>query len=126
MSFKYFLFHGSAHLLFIALIYFVFKLSWLGLLLVFFSATIIDADHLPFIKRKGIKNWIRVWRSHIPKSYPLHNFLTILIFFIASFLIFNKESFILGICSLSAALHLIWDFVEDVFIFKIGIKHWKV
>lgn len=124
MSFKYFLFHGIVHLFFVGLIYFIFQLDWFYLLLIFLSSAAIDADHLPFIKRKGIKYWIKVWSSYVPKSYPLHNFLTLFIFFLASFLIFVKEFFVLGICSLSIELHLLWDFFEDVFIFRMGIKHW--
>jgi len=126
MEFKYFLFHGAIHLLFVALIFVIFDLNLRGLILVFLSSVLIDADHLPFIKKKGVNYWIKVWRSHIVKSYPLHNFLTLFIFSIGSLLIFDPEFFIIGVCSLSVTLHLLWDFIEDAFILKMGISHWKV
>jgi hypothetical protein len=86
---------------------------------------LIDFDHIPFIKKQGINAWIKVWSSHSPKSYPLHNFMTISIFVIASLLVLIPELFVLGICFLAMALHLLWDLFEDALIFKIGIDHWK-
>lgn len=126
MSFKYFLSHGIVHLFLVGLLFIIFKLDLFGLLLVFFSSVLIDIDHLPFIKKKGVNYWIKVWRSHIVKSYPLHNFLTLFIFSIGSLLIFDQDLFIIGVCFLSATLHLLWDFIEDAFMFKMGISHWKV
>lgn len=126
MEFKYFLFHGIIHLFLVGLLFVIFNLDLRGLVLVFLSSTLIDADHLSFIRKKGVDYWIKVWRSHIVKSFPLHNFLTIFIFSIGSLLIFDPEFFIIGVCSLSVTLHLLWDFIEDAFIFKMGISHWKV
>jgi len=120
----YFLSHGLVHLLLVALIFFVFRLGLSGLILVFLSSAIIDADHLPFIKKRGVNWWVKDWGSHAAKSFPLHNFFTMLLFSTTSLLVFIPCLFIIGICSLSITLHLLWDFIEDVFIFKMGDKHW--
>lgn len=122
----YFLSHGLIHLLLVALISFVFRLGLSGLLLVFLSSAFIDADHLPFIKKRGINGWVKSWGSHVVKPYPLHNFFTLFLFSMASLFVFDSCLFIIGICSLSVTLHLLWDFIEDVFIFKMGDKHWRV
>lgn len=124
--YSYFLSHGLVHLFFVGLISIIFQLSLLQILLVFLASAAIDADHLPFIKKKGVNYWMKVWGSHIIKVYPLHNFLVLIIFLIASFFILDPELFIVGICSLSVALHLSWDLIEDAVIFKMGIKHWEV
>ena len=123
---SYFLFHSLIHLLSIGVIFIVFQLNLQQLILIFLASAAIDADHLPFIKKKGVRYWMKVHGSHIIKSYPLHNFLALIIFFIASLFVLDPELFIIGICSLSVALHLLWDLVEDAFVFGMGIKHWNV
>lgn len=126
MGIKYLLFHSLFHLFLIAIIYFVFQLDLLGLVAVFLVSAFIDADHLPFLKRHGLRYWFKIsWKTHEPRKYPLHNFLTIVIFSAASFLVLSEKYFFIGILSLSAALHLWFDFLEDVLIFDMGIKHWK-
>lgn len=121
----YFLFHGFVHMLLVTLIFFVFELDFLGLIFIFLASALMDADHLPFIRKKGVSNWTKAWGSHAVKAYPLHNFLTLLFFSVGSLLIFNPSLFIIGVCSLSITLHLLWDFIEDVLIFKMGDKHWR-
>lgn len=125
MELKYFLFHILVHLFLVVLIFFVFQLSSFNLLLVIIVSGLIDLDHISFIKKHGIDAWIKVWSSHSPKSYPLHNFVAIFIFSIASFLVLIPKLFSLGICFLAIAVHLLWDLFEDAIIFKMGIEHWK-
>ncbi len=124
--FSYFLFHGLIHLFLIGMISIIFQLNLFQTFLAFLASAAIDADHLPFIKKKGVNYWIKIWGSHIIKSYPLHNFLVLITFLIASLFVFDPELFIVGICSLSVVLHLLWDLIEDAIILKMGIKHWKV
>jgi hypothetical protein len=87
---------------------------------------LIDIDHIPFIKKHGINSWVKTWSSHLPKAYFLHNFATIFIFSIGSFLILIPKLFRLGIFFLAIVAHLLWDLFEDAIIFKIGIDHWKL
>jgi hypothetical protein len=122
--FSYLLFHGSVHLFLILLIYFLFRLDLTQLAVIFIAGAVVDIDHLPFIRQKGVKYWAKVWGNHIIKSYPLHNFTMIAIFSIGSLFVLDSQLFIVGACSLSAALHLFWDLIEDAVIFRMGIKHW--
>lgn len=127
MGVGYLLFHGFVHLLIIALIFYVFQLDYLNLFLVFLTSALVDADHLPFIKKYGWKHWFKIaWKTHEPRGYPLHNIFILAIFLVVSLLILilYPQFFILGILLLSVALHLVWDLFEDVVIFKMGIKHW--
>lgn len=127
MDIIYTLFHCSVHLFLIILIYIIFKLNTLGLFLVFLAAILIDADHIPWIKKHGLSNWIEsATKIHAPRKYPLHNFLTLFISTTLSCVSLLFEAIVLSACFLSVALHLFWDFFEDAFIFKIGINHWKV
>jgi len=126
MNFIYFLFHGFVHLFLIFLIFLVFRLEFFQVFLIFLASALVDLDHIPLIKKKGIKHWIKIWSSHSSQIYPFHNFLSLILSFLLSFLLLSSKLFIVGICFLSVFLHLFWDFFEDVFILKIGIKHWKV
>lgn len=125
MRLKYFLFHISIHLFLVALIFFIFKLSSFNFVLVIIASALIDADHIPFISKSGVGSWVKTWSSHSPKEYPLHNFVTIFIFSVASFLILIPAAFSFGICFLAITTHLLWDLFEDIAIFKIGIEHWN-
>jgi hypothetical protein len=123
---SYLTFHASLHLFFVILIYLLLRLDFVQLLLVLLASAAVDLDHLPFIRKKGVKYWVKVWGNHIIKSYPLHNFTMIVIFSIGSLFAFDQQLFLIGICSLSAALHLIWDLIEDVLIFRMGFRHWSI
>jgi hypothetical protein len=115
------------HLLVPAGLYFVFNLNLLELVLVLIATLIIDLDHMPFVIRRGFGYWFKTsWVRPSSRKYPLHNFLSLAVFFILSLLILEPKFFILGACFLSIALHLLWDFLEDVFIFRLGIEHWKL
>ena len=128
MGFKYALIHISIHLFIVFTIYFIFNLNLQDLITVLFSSFIIDLDHLPLLIKHGIFGtfFLRtILEFKKPRKYPLHNFLTFLLSGFFSVLIFSRF-FILGVYSLSIFLHLIWDFFEDVIIFRMGINHWKV
>jgi len=127
MGFKYAIFHWSFHLLPTILFYFIFKLNFFEFFLVLVAAGIVDIDHLPRIRKKGLVGWAKESMNfHIPRRYPLHNFLAIPIFLLLSLFIFYPEFFLIGLSSLAITLHLLWDFFEDIFIFGMRIKHWKV
>lgn len=126
MNFIYFLFHGFVHVFLVFLIFLVLKLDFPRAFLAFLASALVDVDHIPFIKRNGVKRWIKVWSSHFHQAYPFHNFLSLILSSLLSFLVVLPETFIFGVCFLSVFLHLFWDFFEDVFILKMGIKHWKV
>lgn len=61
-----------------------------------------------------------------PRKYFLHNLVVMFISLICSVLVFYQQYFVFGVFSLAVASHLAWDFFEDVVVFKMGIKHWKI
>jgi len=125
MGLKYAIFHWSFHLLFVIIIYFLFRLDLFNLFLIILATGLVDADHVFRIKKYGLIKWVKdSMEFHLPRKYPLHNFLVLFICLLASLLIFYNFS--LGICLLSATLHLLWDFFEDITIFKMGVKHWRI
>lgn len=126
MGFRYLLFHIFIHVFLVASIFFVFQLNLLNLFLILLSSAVIDIDHTPFIAKHGFVHWFKTaWKSDERRKYPLHNFQAIILSLFGSFLIFYPELFGLGICSLSTALHLLWDFLEDIIILKVGTEHWR-
>ena len=119
-------FHSLVHLSLALFVFFLFSLRSEHLLLVLLASALIDLDHLPLFLRKGINYWIEIsWKRQKPQAYPLHNFITMSLFLALSSFIFVQPLFLVGILSLCIFLHLAWDLFEDVFIFKIGIEHWK-
>lgn len=128
MGLKYSFIHTLVHLLLIATIYFVFKLDWFNLIIVFVGSTIIDLDHIPLWRKHGIIGYLHL-RSEKefgkPRKYPLHNFLVLLLSTIGSLLIFT-QFFTLGIFSLALSLHLWFDLLEDIIIFRMNTKHWNL
>jgi hypothetical protein len=118
MGLKYATFHWFVHFLFASLIIIFLKLDFSCFLVAFFSTIFIDLDHLPFVLKKGLKEVIKFSE---PKKYFLHNFIFLFLFFLLSFLPINLS---FRIIFLSFFIHLLWDLLEDVLIFKMGIKHW--
>jgi hypothetical protein len=127
MSLKYALIHWLFHFLPVILFYSLLKFSSSQLFVMLLSVVIIDVDHLPRIRKLSWKKWLKESTNfHIPRKYCFHNFFSLFLFSILSLLILDQKYFLLGICSLLIGLHLLWDLLEDVFIFKMGYKHWKL
>lgn len=128
MGLKYAFVHIVTHLLLIALVIFTFRLDWLGSVVVFIGGTIIDLDHFPLWSRKGIGGYLYLRATTEfgkPRKYPLHNFLVLLLSTIGSTMIFT-QFFTLGVFSLALSLHLWFDFLEDIIIFRMSTKHWRL
>jgi len=127
MGLTYGVFHALVHSIIVIGISLIFNLNWSGFILVLFAQCVIDLDHIPFLKKRGIKYWFKTaWVSQVPRKYPFHNFLSIIISLVCSILILDPRLSFVGLCFLSITLHLLWDLVEDVFIFKLGMSHWKL
>ncbi|MEM5836503.1 MAG: hypothetical protein QW451_01870 [Candidatus Aenigmatarchaeota archaeon] len=90
------------------------------------GALMLDIDHLPLIKKFGLRKFIYL-RTKVeakkPRKYAFHNFFVLGATLIGSFLILNQWSFYFGIFFLSAFLHLIIDLVY-AFVFLHTIEHW--
>lgn len=129
MSYKYALFHTIVHVLLILAIYFLFQLNALNFFILILGTALIDLDHIPLWFKKGIGGYLylrNVNELGKPRKYFLHNLVVLPTFLICSILVFYQQYFVFGVFSLGAASHLVWDFFEDVVIFKMSINHWKI
>lgn len=126
---KYALFHIAVHLLMVIAFYFAFQLNAFNLIALLVGVALVDLDHLPLLFKKGIKSYFYlrgVKERGMPRKYFLHNLVVMPTFLICSVLVFYPQYFTFGIFSLGIASHSIWDFAEDVLIFRMGINHWKI
>jgi len=127
MGFRYAIFHTCCHLLFVFLISFILKLNFEYFLLVLIAQFAIDLDHLVFLRGKTLKEFLSIITNFSKALNPhLHNFASLSLSMAGSFLIFTKVFFPIGIFSLSLFIHFLFDFLEDVLVFKMGIEHWKI
>lgn len=124
---KYALLHALVHLsLALAIGYFL-NLNFSGYLIALLATFLIDLDHISLIRKYGIKGSIylrTVLEFSKPRKYPLHNIATIIVSGILTFTSFYHRFLFLGVVFLAVFLHMLWDLLEDVIVFKMGIKHW--
>jgi prepilin signal peptidase PulO-like enzyme (type II secretory pathway) len=129
MGLRYAAVHMLIHFLFPFTVSYFFRISLLQFIIVLASAVIIDLDHLSLVKRYGIRGAFRkvVLKGFSKvRKYPLHNFAILTVSALSAFVFLYEGFFIAGMFSLAIFFHLIWDLLEDVVIFKVGIDHWKV
>jgi len=129
MGIKYAMIHILMHFIFPIVISYFFGLNLVQFIIVLIGAIIIDLDHLSMMLCYGIRGTFRkvvVQGFGKVRQYPFHNFAILIITAMSAFLVLLEGFFIAGIFSLAIFLHLLWDMLEDVLIFKVGIKHWKV
>lgn len=109
MGFTYALFHWFVHFFLTFLIIFSLRLDFFYSFLCFLSTIIIDLDHLPVLVKKDFKKILELSKAG---NYFFHN-----LFFLTFFIL---------LAILSIYFFLLWDFFEDIFIFKMEIKHWLI
>lgn len=127
MGIRYTILHTLCHLSLALLLSFLLNLSFEGILIALLAQFVIDLDHLVFLKRRNLKeSFRRIVEFSKAFNPPLHNFLSLLLSFVGSFLLLKKKFFLVGLFSLSTFLHFLFDFLEDVLIFKMGTEHWKL
>ena len=129
MNLKYSIFHVFVHLMIIFSLYYFFNLKVISLIIVILGTAWIDFDHIFLVKRTGVRGYFKLrLESEFgkPRKYPLHNFLIITIAVMFSFALFNPARYLFGLFFLATFLHLCWDLLEDVIIFKMPIDHWEL
>lgn len=90
--------------------------------LVIVISSLIDLDHLPVLKKFGFKKVIFAEKRIVTS---LHNFFFLSFFSITSAFVAIFISKVLGILIFSLALHMIWDIVEDVVVFRTSFRRWE-
>jgi len=129
MGLKYAAIHSLFHILTPFALSYFFGLDFFRFLLVFAGSLIIDADHFFLVKKHGIAKAFKKVILHgfgKVRRYPLHNFVTIALFSLGSVLIVMPDLMGAGVFCLAVLIHLLWDLFEDVFVFRVGTRHWKV
>jgi hypothetical protein len=129
MKYRYSMIHGFIHLSIFLFTCFILRLNILNFFIALLGTAIVDLDHLPLILRTGIKKYFRL-RGTVelgkPREYKLHNLPILFSSLVVSLLFYFSDNFISFVFFLSMFLHLLFDFLEDSAIFRMGIKHWKL
>jgi hypothetical protein len=92
-------------------------------ILIYIFGNIIDLDHIKVLRKYGIEGLLKFAKKRI--QYPLHNFLIIASFSLVSSILALANIRELSIILLAPVFHLLWDMVEDVFIFKVSYRKWE-
>lgn len=128
---RYAALHSAMHLVLAGLLYFAVQpdlsLDMEKLATIALGTMIVDLDHMPLWRERGIRGYLKLRSMEEfgkPRRYALHNFFFLIGSLGGSLLIMISDFFLLGLFSASFALHLIWDFSEDIMIFDMGYGHW--
>jgi len=131
IGYNYALVHAAVHVIVAALLYFAVQPSLtfdLGkAAAVAVGTAVLDFDHLPLWMQVGIPGYLKlrsVEEYGKPRKYMLHNLMVLFIALGGSLLIALSEYFLMGLFFVAVVLHITWDFLEDVAVFKMGYRHW--
>ncbi len=92
-------------------------------LILYVVAIVIDFDHLKVLKRYGIEGILTFARQRI--QYPLHNFFFLSVFSLASAFTAIAGFQHISVLLLVPAIHMIWDMIEDIVVFKTSYRKWE-
>jgi hypothetical protein len=130
----YVAFHSFMHLALAGLVYFLsvrgLSFDSMNLIAVILGSAALDLDHIPLMLRTGIGGYLKLRsEDEIGKArkYALHNLTVVLILVAGSLISLVGELrplHALGLFFAAAAMHGLWDFFEDVTVFKLGYRHW--
>ena len=131
IGYNYAAIHVFIHLIFAGLLYYAVQpdlaTNYVKLALIVIGTAAVDVDHIPLWRDKGLKGYLEmrsIEEFGKPRKYGLHNLTILVISLGGSILIIIGDYFFIGLLSSAVALHLLWDFIEDVLFFKMGYKHW--
>jgi len=123
--------HIAVHLLIAGLLYLAVQpdlaVDSTKLFIICLGTAAIDLDHLALWKEKGMSGYLylrTVLEFGKPRKYKFHNLMVLFGTFGGSLLILLGDYFLIGLFFAAAALHLLWDLLEDLFIFNMGYGHW--
>lgn len=98
------------------------KINIADYLLALVITSLIDLDHLTVLRKFGIRRLIFAQKRIIS---PIHNFFFLSFFSIIAAFISIFFSKAVGILVFVVVLHMIWDILEDVFIFRTSFRRWE-
>jgi len=131
IGYNYAIVHVAVHLLIAGLLYFAvqpdLELNYTKFAIIALGTAVVDLDHVPLWKERGIKGYLElrsIEEYGKPRKYKFHNLMVLFGTFGGSLLILVNVYFLIGLFFAAAALHLLWDLLEDLMIFKMGYGHW--
>jgi len=96
--------------------------NFIDYFIVIVITSLIDLDHIPVLRKFGARKYILAQKRLVS---PFHNFFFLSIFAIASAFSAIFISRTLAVLIFAIVLHLIWDILEDVLIFKTPFRRWE-
>lgn len=130
IGYNYAAVHMMVHLLLAAALYFAvqgFSIDYVKLAVVAVGTAIVDIDHVILWKEKGIRGYLQlrsVEEYGKPRRYMLHNLISIFALLGGSTLMVVNSYFLVGLFFAAALVHMLWDFLEDILVFRMGYGHW--
>ena len=100
----------------------VFQVNYIDIFVVCLITTIIDVDHLAVVFKLGFKRVVFAQKRLIE---PFHNFFFLSFFSVLAAIIALFISKELATFIFLIPLHMIWDIIEDVFVFKTSFRRWE-
>lgn len=85
-------------------------------------SSLIDLDHLFILKKFGFKRYIWAEKRVVA---PLHNFFVLAVLSVITAFSAIFVSKIVSVILFAVVLHIIWDMIEDVFIFRTSFRKWE-
>lgn len=130
-GYRYAIIHSAMHVVLAGLLYFAVQPDLITnlpkMLPILVGMVIVDLDHIPIWRERGIRGYLKLRSMEEfgkPRRYALHNFFTMVASLAGSLLMLFSEFFTIGLFFASLAVHLLWDFLEDILIFDMGYGHW--
>ena len=130
-GYNYALLHVAMHLVLAGFLYFAVQpdlsINFPKLVPIVLGLALVDLDHIPLWVERGIRGYLKLRSMEEfgkPRRYFMHNFFFIIGSFGGSLLVMLHDFYPIGLFFLSMALHLLWDFFEDIIIFGMGYRHW--
>ncbi len=130
-GYTYAMMHSAMHIAIAGLLYFAVQpdlsINMIKLLPIVLGTGVVDLDHIPLWRERGIRGYLKLRSMEEfgkPRRYAMHNFFFILGSAGGTSLLIINDFFVVGLFSAALLLHLLWDFLEDIFVFGMGYRHW--
>jgi len=119
IGYNYAVIHTLVHLLVAGFLYLAsqpdLSINYTKMAVIALGTAVVDLDHVGLWMKKGVKGYLElrsIEEFGKPRRYRLHNLMVVFLLIGASGLLVVRD------------YHLLWDFTEDVLIFKMGYRHW--
>lgn len=131
IGYNYALIHIAVHILIAGLLYFAVQpdlsIDYTKFAIIALGTAVVDLDHVALWKERGIKGYLElrsIEEFGKARKYKFHNLMVLFGTFGGSLLVLVYDYFLIGLFFVAVAVHLLWDFFEDIVIFKMGYGHW--